>query len=114
MHYEKPAQNVFKRLELPCVIMKWCNRWLVTISNEKTVAMLFSRKRGLTRPGLLKLGGKVIKMVSSHKHLGLNFTSDLSYSKHINCQLTNCNKLLGLLKKVLSNAGLEMLSRLVT
>ena len=77
----------------------WCKKWLVSISETKTVAMLFSRNRHPSNIQSLRLGNHDIGFVPSHKHLGMVFTSNFSWSFHIENQVTKCNKLIGMLRR---------------
>ena len=61
--------------------------------------MLFSRKKYQSKMKDLYLGEHVVQLVSSHKHLGLLFNTSLSWTDHIEHQVSRCNKLLGQLKK---------------
>ena len=80
-------------------VSEWAKKWLVKISESKTVAMLFSRKKYHAYNIPLKLGSSTIATVHEHKHLGLLFTTTLSWSMHIQTQVSRCNKLLGLMKR---------------
>jgi hypothetical protein len=81
------------------IIEDWADRWLVKINPTKTVMMLFSRKRYPSAPETVRLGGCAIPIVHSHKHLGLLFNSILSWSEHIDSQVSRCNRLIGMLQK---------------
>ena len=60
----------------------WSNQWLVDFNAVKTETMLVSRKRiKLNTPTLL---WKIIYyIVEHHKHLGITFSSDLTWHNHI-------------------------------
>ena len=64
-------------------ISSWSDRWLVTFAPEKTKSMIISNKqdRETNRPIFFK--DVQIEDVQSHTYLGLIFTSQLSWSKHI-------------------------------
>ena len=65
-------------------ISKWTRDWLVTINPNKTEAMIFSTKRDkpAMHPALYYEGNK-IDIVSSHNHLGVTLSSNLSWRTHI-------------------------------
>ncbi len=64
-------------------INKWSNDWLVTFSVPKTKAMIISKKldRHLHTP--VSLNNTLVDDVSSHKHLGLFLSNNLSWISHI-------------------------------
>ena len=64
-------------------IMKWAKRWLVIFNPVKTESFLASRK--LVKPvhPPLFMEGSQIKEVDSHKHLGIFFSQDCTWHKHI-------------------------------
>ena len=45
--------------------------------------MVFSLKRNKPNHPVLKLGDNVIKEVSTHKHLGVLFSNNMSWRSHI-------------------------------
>ena len=65
-------------------ISKWASTWLVTFNPSKTETLLISRK--LNRPvhPPLLMENHQISEVDSHKHLGLYFSHDCTWHKHIN------------------------------
>ena len=77
------------------------NRWVtenhLTFNYSKCKYMLISRKRIVTCPPDLKLEASSLERVQSYKYLGLNLTSNLSWSDHINSISTKAKKLVGLL-----------------
>ena len=92
-------------------IQKWADRWLITFSPPKTEDMVISNKRPRPHPEL-KLDGETIKKVTSHKHLGVHLTNDLSWNKHAEETAKKANKCLGVirpLKHRLDRRSLETL-----
>ena len=65
-------------------IMKWAKKWLVLLNPVKTESFLASRK--LIKPihPPLFMEGSQIMEVESHKHLGIFFSHDCTWHKHIN------------------------------
>lgn len=64
-------------------ISKWCKDWLLILSPSKTVSLFFSRKHNVLLEEPLMINGNVIKMVDTHKHLGITLNKTLSWSEHI-------------------------------
>ena len=65
-------------------ITQWAVKWLVTFNPPKTESMLISCKlnRNLHPPVFMQ--NVQITEVDSHKHLGIVFSQDCSWHKHIN------------------------------
>ena len=64
-------------------IESWSHDWLVNFNPSKSQNLLMSRKRKPQTHPNLNMSGTIIKSVTSHKHLGLTFASDASWSEHI-------------------------------
>ena len=62
----------------------WASQWLITFNASKTEVITFSTKRKKANHPPLYLGDNRLSQVDFHTHLGLIFTSDLSWNKHIN------------------------------
>jgi hypothetical protein len=92
-------------------IQSWADRWLITFSPPKTEDLIITNKRPRPHPEL-SLGGEAIKQVSSHKHLGVHLTKDLSWRTHAEETSKKANKCLGIirpLKHRLDRRSLETL-----
>ena len=64
-------------------ICRWAQTWLVTFNPTKTETLLISRKINKpVHPPLFMLNQQ-INEVEYHKHLGVFFSSDCSWHKHI-------------------------------
>lgn len=64
-------------------IVNWAKDWLVTFNPVKTETLLISRKRlQPAHPPLFMLNQQITE-VNCHKHLGLYFSNDGSWHKHI-------------------------------
>ena len=79
-------------------IKKWSEDWLITFNPDKTDIMLFdSRRQGnLT----FKFGQTNILSVDFHKHLGIVFSSDGKWTRHIDYILSKASKQVGVLRKL--------------
>ena len=79
-------------------VTDWSNKWLVSFNPTKTKTLLISKKkRPIVHPNLV-FEGTNIENVQQHKHLGVIFTSDLSWSTHVNYIVAKSRKLVGILK----------------
>ena len=67
--------------------------WVITFSTAKTIQQTFSHKRQ-NQPPRLTFGDVAIPINKSHKHLGMIFSNDLRFHKHVNEALTKANKTL--------------------
>ena len=65
-------------------IDNWALTWLVTFNPQKTQSMIISRKASKPAHPQIYMLNQPIEEVSSHKHLGLNLSNDLTWNKHIN------------------------------
>ena len=65
-------------------ITKWAKGWLVSFNPTKTETMLLSRRLlQHAHPALYKLNQQITE-VEHHKHLGIYFSKDGTWHKHIN------------------------------
>ena len=74
----KIAENILN--ENLAKINDWAQQWLVSFSPSKTKAMSLSFKTAQSGP--ITFNNVVLEEVKEHKHLGLTFASDLSWSTH--------------------------------
>ena len=72
----------------------WGRRFRLKFSQEKTVAMLFSRKRSPAAHPTLRLDGSPIAFVKEVKYLGLTITPALRWGKHISQKIGKCKGVL--------------------
>jgi hypothetical protein len=63
-------------------INDWSKKWLVSFSPKKTEEMIITNKAPTNHPAI-KLNNYPIKTVEHHKHLGLTFSNDLTWKKHV-------------------------------
>jgi hypothetical protein len=94
-------------------IQTWADRWLVNFSPPKTEDMLITNKRNRPHP-VLKLGGEDIKQVTSHKHLGVHLTKDLSWKLHAEETAKKANKCLGIIRPLKHRLDRHSLETLYT
>ena len=79
-------------------IDEWSKAWLITFNALKTESMLITRKINPTdHPPLVFQEHRLVN-VSSHKHLGLTFKNDLTWSQHVNSIVAKGNTLINIMK----------------
>ena len=71
-------------------VKKWAEKWLVDFNPGKTKSMTISNKTTVHPP--LTFNGNVLDEVKSNKHLGVTFSSNLSWSQHINDIVNSVSK----------------------
>ena len=72
-------------------IMNWSHQWLITFSPPKTESLLATLKHDTPVGPPLIMNNDVITEVTAHKHLGVTFSQNLSWTNHILdiCQKTS-------------------------
>ena len=64
-------------------IQRWAAQWLVTFNPSKSESLLISRKVNKPYHPPLMMNYQQVSEVTSHKHLGLYFSSDCKWHDHI-------------------------------
>ena len=65
-------------------ISHWANDWLVLFNANKTLSMVISRKLNPVQHPPLFMNDTIIAETTSHKHLGLTFSSTCTWNEHVN------------------------------
>ena len=81
-------------------VQNWSNRWLVNFNPKKTESMIISRKIEPQFHPPLYFNNVPIKNVTTHKHLGLTFSNDGSWTTHINEIITKASSRLNIIRKL--------------
>ena len=81
-------------------ISEWANQWLVTFCPQKTVYMHVSLKKDKQNPPPIFFEGKQLEEVQHHKHLGVVFSNNLTWSEHITSIAKSAGKCVGAMKKL--------------
>lgn len=92
-------------------ISKWSNDWLVKLNPDKTDIMVFS-SNNRARDLVFTFSDSVIEPVNSHRHLGLVFSSDCKWTKHIDTLIDRTSKQLNILRKLKFKLSREFLERI--
>ena len=77
-------------------VNKWAKKWLVTFNPQKTKSLYVSLKNNLNPPRLI-FDGHYLDNIDSHKHLGLELNSKLTWKNHIDSITSTADKKLNLL-----------------
>ncbi len=72
----------------------WTKKWLVSINTTMNIFILFSKKHQPSNVPPLLLGTHSLSKVNEHRHLGLLFTPNLSWTKHIAAITAKANRTL--------------------
>ena len=64
-------------------IFKWANDWLITFNVNKTLSMIISIKLYPVIHPPLFINNIMLKATNMYKHLGLTFTNNCDWSKHV-------------------------------
>ena len=81
-------------------IIQQATTWLVTFNPPKTESMLVSHKLNRNHHLPLFMQNVQITEVDSHKHLGIVFSRDCSWHKHINYISEKAWKRMNIMRKV--------------
>ncbi len=65
------------------VLSNWASQWRVNYNASKTVYMIVSNKKNQIVYPNLYLNGQILTKVTSHKHLGITITRDMSRNLHV-------------------------------
>ena len=79
------------------VLSSWFKEWGFTLSNEKTVPVLFTKSTINPLP-VIKLEGNVLTYKNNHRFLGMIFDSKLTWQLHIENIVTRSKRKLNILR----------------
>ena len=80
-------------------IMSWAKTWLVMFNSIKTESFIASKKRIKPYHPPLFMDNTAVNEVTSHKHLGLTFSNDLTWTSHIKTIIGKATRRLGCLRR---------------
>ena len=80
----KNINRIAKRMQKALdIAMAWARAHKLEFSASKTKLILFTNKRKVETPPVIKLGGEVLKFTDRVKHLGVWVDSKLSFRYHL-------------------------------
>ena len=94
---QRTLQNDLMKLET-------CANWQLNLNTEKCEVMRVTKMTDHTRPSYT-LTNKALNVVDETKDLGVNITSKLSWSLHVNQCVNKANRVLGFLKRTVGPVG---------
>ena len=77
----------------------WAKKWLIIFNPPKTEVMLISYVFNDNNFELI-MDGRILKIVETHKHLGVHLSSNNKWSKHINSIIELTSKQISYLRKI--------------
>ena len=91
-------------------ISAWATKWKITFNAEKTKEIIFAKKINNDTNSIL-FNNKVIERITTHKHLGLIFTSNLDWTDQVQSVCLRANRKLSVLRRVryLQRSTLDLL-----
>ena len=92
-------------------VTEWASQWIVKFSPSKTKAMLVSKNKSDVPPPIY-MEGSIIEEVTSHKHLGVTLTRELTWREHIDNIVANASKSLDILSALKYRLDRTTLERL--
>ena len=95
------------------VLDRWSSKWLLNFNPSKTKAVFFTLRSNYTLPKL-QFQHCPLEFITSHKHLGLVLSQDLSWSAYIDSIVKKAYQRLGLLKKLKFTICRKTLSKMYT
>ena len=80
-------------------INKWEDTWLAKFNPNKTEIIIFNIRNQQDEHSF-NFDGIVLNSVNKHKHLGIIFSSDCKWTKHIDSLIQRTSKQLNVLRKL--------------
>lgn len=89
-------------------VERWAKQWKLCFNVSKCAYMriaLSRRARTMYPCPVYSLGGEVIPHVSFTRYLGVTIQNNFRFARHIRTTISSCNKLIGLLRRNISDAN---------
>ena len=95
----KNINRIAKRMQKALdIAMAWAKAHKLEFSASKTKLILFTNKRKVETPPVIKLGGEVLKFTDRVKHLGVWVDSKLSFRYHLSEKIKEAKGVISRLK----------------
>jgi hypothetical protein len=89
----------------------WSKRWLMSFNQDKTEIMLFKNVKNSTNFHFY-FDGKFIPLTSDHKHLGITFSEEVKWNKHVENLIKGVSKHICPLRKLKCKFNKQNLEKL--
>ena len=97
VEYDHPLAAKLDLQEKIEIAMAWAKDWLVSFNPQKSISVVFSRKRETIIPQI-EIDGIPIQEEEAHKHLGLTIQKNGKWSKHITDITTRAQRRVDILR----------------
>ena len=99
LHNSAPVNEVSIPIQAGLLCMSnWCRQWLLKVCEAKCKCMRITRSK-VNGQCSYSINSLPLEQVVTHKHLGVTFSSDLSWKYHVLAIAAKANRILGLLKR---------------
>lgn len=92
-------------------LKEWADKWMITFNPLKTEVMMISNIFN-DYNFQLKFDNTSLNLVETHRHLGVNLSSNNKWGSHINCIIDSASKQLSYLRKLKYKLSKNTLSKL--
>ena len=99
MFYKKTNDSVFWGLQY-----KWAAQWKMLFNSDpskQAMEICFSQKRDNENYPSLVFNDTIVQLANSQKHLGLILDFKLDFNENKDNKINKCNKLVGIMEKLL-------------
>ena len=80
-------------------ICKWCTDWQMRFNDDKCKVLEITNKRKISNQYKYNLNGTTLEVVTHHPYLGVELSSNLSWTNHVNKITSKASKSLNLLRR---------------
>ncbi|KAK3090482.1 hypothetical protein FSP39_012209 [Pinctada imbricata] len=95
-------------------IIKWAKSWLVDFNPHKTKIMIFGSRNYSDSTIDFNFDGQTIHPTKEHVHLGITFSDDAKWSKHVDYIISRVSKQISVLRKLKYQLSRTFLSNIYT
>ena len=93
------SENSFVLQNMLDALVDYCKTWHLTINESKSKVMVFRKGGRLARYDRFHINGKSLDIVNSFKYLGINFSTNGTWSSARSLRVDHANKLIFTLKR---------------
>lgn len=93
-------------------IIEWAKSWLVDFNPQKTKIMIFGSRHFNNSSISFNFDGQTIYPTNEHVHLGITFSDDAKWSKHVDYIVSRVSKQISVLRKLKFQLSRKFLSNM--